>query len=107
MLPKVNAVKLNAFGSKTFSNRVARHAIIIDEFIDAFRNLRNRNIDIEGTEIEEGLRHFTTKAIDAYISHIWSFKQDSNGCFLNHLDSQSVKRSMFLFLSLPSRFDIT
>ena len=73
MLPKVYAVKLNAFGSKTFSNRVARHAIIIDEFIDALRNLRNRNIDIEGTEIEEGLRHFTTKAIGAYVSHIWSF----------------------------------
>ena len=80
---------------------------LIDALIDEFRNLPNKNIDIKGAEIEKSLRYFTTKAIDAYISHIWSFKQDSNGCFLNHLDSQSVKRSMFLFLSLPSRFDIT
>ena len=106
MLPKViYVVKLNALSK--LSNRIVRSAITTDALIDAFRNLPNKNIDIKGEEIEKSLRYSTTKAIDAYISHIWSFKQDSNGCFLNHLDSQSVKRSMFLFLSLPSRFDIT
>ena len=82
MLPKViYVVKLNAFGLSTLSNRVERNAIIIDELINAFRNSPNKNIDIKGAEIEESLRYFTTKAIDAYISHIWSFKQDSNGSF--------------------------
>ena len=75
----IYAVKLNAFG--TLSNRVARNAITIEALIDAFRNSPSKNIDIEGAKIEKGLRYFTTKAIDAYVSHIWSYIQDSNGSF--------------------------